>query len=124
MANYVGGDKLVVDKMYVTAGANLVDKTFVYANGTVPANNNDAFGVVERDTASGDIATIKRGIIEVLATGTVNAGEYVEILTSTFTTKDTTGVTGAGVQKAAGGNYVVGLALPTTAVNETVLVDT
>jgi hypothetical protein len=125
VANYVGGDKNVVSKGYVTAAANLVDKTFVCANGAVPANGaNTAFAVVERDTANGDLATVKRGEIEVIATGTVTAGAYVQILTSTFTTKDTTGVTGAGVVDLDSTNYAVGRAITGGIVNETVLIDT
>ena len=51
MANNVGGDKYVSQKMQVIAGANLVDKTLVTIAGAVPANAaNTAIGVVERDT--------------------------------------------------------------------------
>lgn len=125
MANYVGGDKSVLDKSYVTAAANLVDKTFVAANGAVPANGaNTAYGVVERDTANGDLATVKKGIVAVIATGTVTAGAYVQILTSTFTTKDTTGVTGAGVVDIDSTNYACGRAVTGGSVNDTVLIDT
>jgi hypothetical protein len=125
MANYVGGDKWIKDKGRVTAAANLVDKTFVNANGAVPANAAKCTGgVLERDTANGDYGVIKTGIIEVIATGTVTAGSFVEILTSTFTTKDTTGVTGAGVQDATSTNAIVGKALTGGSVNDTVLVET
>jgi hypothetical protein len=125
MANYVGGDKWIKDKEGVTAAANLVDKTFVNANGAVPANAEKCTGgVVERDTASGDYATYKTGIVEVIATGTVTAGNFVEILTSTFTTKDTTGVTGAGVQNATSTNLCVGRAITGGSANDTVLIET
>jgi hypothetical protein len=125
MANYVGGDKWIKDKEQITAAANLVDKTFVNANGAVPANAAKCTGgVLERDTASGDYGLIKTGIVEVIATGTVTAGNFVEILTSTFTTKDTTAVTGAGVQDATSTNIVVGKALTSGSVNDTVLVET
>ena len=125
MANYVGGDKNVLDKTLVTAAANLVDKTFACINGAVPANGaNTAWGVVERDTASGDYATLKKGVVEVIATGTVTAGGYLQILLSTFTTKDTTGVSGAGVVDIDSTNYCCGRALTGGSVNDTVLVDT
>jgi len=46
MANYVGGDKLVVNVQQVTAAANLPDKTLATIGGAVPANGaNTAFGV-------------------------------------------------------------------------------
>ena len=124
MANYVGGDQFVYDKLQVTAAANLVDKTLVCANGAVPANvANTAWGVCERDTASGDYATLKKGVVEVIATGTVTAGNYVEVLLSTFTTKDTTGVSGAGVQNLTSSNYCCGRAKTGGSANDTVLVD-
>lgn len=127
MANYVGGDKYIVTREYVTAAANLVDKTFVNANGAVPANAAKCTGgVVEKDTTSGELATIKTGtgsILEVIATGTVTQGNFVEILTSTFTTKDTTGVTGAGVQDATSTNAIVGKAHTGGSVNDTVLIE-
>lgn len=127
MANYVGGNKNVVDTRNVTAAANLVGWTFVNANGAVPANVEKCTGgVVQTDVASGDYGTIAYGtgsILKVLATGTVTAGNFVEICTSTFTTKDTTGVTGAGVQNASSTNLVVGRAVTGGVVNETVLVE-
>ena len=124
MANYVGGDQFIYDRMQVTAAANLVDKTLVCANGAVPANvANTAWGVVERDTASGDYATLKKGVVEVIATGTVTAGNYVEVLQSTFTTKDAAGVAGAGVQNLSASNYCAGRAKTGGSANDTVLVD-
>jgi hypothetical protein len=127
MANYVGGDKVIVNRIQVTAAANLVDKTFVDIDGAVPANATKCTGgVVQGDTANTEIATVKQGVgsqLEVIATGTVTAGNFVEILTSTFTTKDTTGVTGAGVQNATSTNVVVGRALTGGVVNDTVLVE-
>ena len=127
MANNVGGNKWVVDYRQVTAAANLVGKTFVNANGAVPANAAKCTGgVVQTDVASGDYGTIAEGVgsqVEVIATGTVTAGNFVEILLSTFTTKDTTGVSGAGVQDATSTNVVVGKALTGGVVNDTVLVE-
>jgi hypothetical protein len=127
MANYVGGNKWVVDFKQITAGANLVGKTLINADGTVPSNAAKCTGgVVQTDVASGDYATVAIGTgsqVEVIATGTVTAGNFVEILTSTFTTKDTTGVTGAGVQNATSTNLVVGRAITGGVVNDTVLVE-
>lgn len=127
MANSVGGNKNVVDTKFVTAGANLVGWTFVNANGAVPANAEKCTGgVVQSDVTSGNYGTIAYGtgsILKVLATGTVTAGNFVEILTSTFTTKDTTSVTGAGVQDATSTNAIVGKAQTGGVVNETVLVE-
>ena len=125
MANYVGGDKWIKDKEQVAAAANLVDKTLVNADGSVTANATKCTGgVVERDTAINDIATYKTGIVEVIATGTVTAGNFVEALISTFTTKDTTGVSGAGVQNSTGTNVCVGRAVTSGVVNDTVLIET
>ena len=127
MANYVGGNKHVVNTKQVTAAANLVGWTFVNANGAVPANAAKCTGgVVQTDVASGDYATVVYGqgsIVKVLATGTVTEGNFVEVLLSTFTTKDTTGVSGAGVQDATSTNAIVGKAQTGGVVNETVLVE-
>lgn len=130
MANYVGGDKLVLNKMQITAAANLVDKTLVTIAGAVPANAaNAAFGVVERDTANGDYATVKFGagsVLEVIATGTVTAGNYVEVLLGSFTASiggaAVAAQSGAGVQNIASG-YVVGKAITGGSANDTVLVE-
>lgn len=127
MANYVGGNKHVVDFKEITAAANLVGLTFVNANGSVPANAAKCTGgVVQTDVTSGDYGSIAYGtgsVVKVLATGTVTEGGFVEILTSTFTTKDTTGVTGAGVQDATSTNAIVGKAQTGGSVNDTVLVE-
>lgn len=127
MANYVGGNVFVVDYEEVTAAANLVGLTFVNANGAVPANAAKCTGgVIQTDVTNGDYGKIATGtgsIVKVIATGTVTAGNFVEILTSTFTTKDTTGVTGAGVQDATSTNAIVGKAKTGGSVNDTVLVE-
>lgn len=127
IANMVGGDKFVLDKIIVTAAANLADKTFVNANGAVPANAAKCTGgVVEKDTKNTDYATVKiGGILEVLATGTVTAGAFVEILTaSVYGNIDgtSTAITAAGVQDATSTNAIVGKAITGGVVNETVLV--
>jgi hypothetical protein len=127
MANYVGGNKYVVNTKQVTAAANLVGLTLVNANGAVPANAAKCTGgVVQTDVASGDYGTIAYGtgsIVKVLATGTVTEGGFVEVLLSTFTTKDTTGVSGAGVQDASSTNAIVGKAQTGGSVNDTVLIE-
>lgn len=124
MANYVGGDKWVANRELLTAGANLVGQTLVLWNGTVPANAaNGVMGVVEVDTANGDTVAVKTppSIVEVRATGTVTKGAYVEVLTTTYTTKDASGVTGAGVVDLASG-YPVGKAYTGGSANDTVLI--
>ncbi|CAK0766257.1 conserved hypothetical protein [Gammaproteobacteria bacterium] len=124
----VGGDKLVLNKEYVTAGANLADKTLVTVAGAVPANGAVAYGVVEKDTANGDLATVKTspGIIEIVATGSVTKGGKVEALQGTVygnIAGTSTAITAAGVQDLASG-YPIGLAhTGTTTVGETVLVE-
>jgi len=127
MANYVGGNKYVVDTKQVTAAANLVGLTFVNANGTVPAIQAKCTGgVVQTDVKSGDYGTIVYGtgsIVKVLATGTCTEGGFAAILISTFTTKDTTGVMGAGVQDGSSTNAIVGKFQTGGSVNDTVLVE-
>lgn len=127
MANYVGGNKNVVNTKQVTAAANLVGLTFVNANGAIPANAEKCTGgVVQTDVTNADLGTVVYGtgsLVKVIATGTVTEGLFVEILTSTFTTKDTTGVTGAGVQNASSTNAIVGKAQTAGSVNDTVLVE-
>ena len=127
MANYVGGNKNVVNTKQVTAAANLVAWTFVNANGAVPANFEKCTGgVVQTDVSVNDYGTVAYGtgsIVKVLATGTVTEGNFVNILLSTFTTKDTTGVSGAGVVDATSTNAIVGKAQTGGIVNETVLVE-
>ncbi len=127
MANAVGGNKYVVNTKQVTAAANLVGMTFVNANGAVPANAAKCTGgVVQTDVTSGDLGTIAYGtgsLLKVIATGTCTEGGFAEILTSTFTTKDTTGVTGAGVQDASSTNAIVGKFQTGGSVNDTVLVE-
>ena len=127
MANYVGGNKNVVNTKQVTAAANLVGWTFVNANGAVPGNEEKCTGgVVQTDVTNGDSGTIVCGtgsIVKVIATGTCTEGSFAAILTSTFTTKDTTGVTGAGVTNASATNAIVGKFQTGGIVNETVLLE-
>lgn len=125
---FVGGDKLVLNKEYVTAGANLADKTLVKADGTVPASAAGAvYGVVEKDTANGDFATVKTspGIVEVFATGTVTKGAMVEVLQGAIYANIggvSTSITGAGVQDVAAG-YPIGKAHTASDAGGTVLVE-
>lgn len=123
----VGGDKWIKNKENVTAAANLAAKTFVTVAGAVPASAAGVFyGVVEADTPNGQIAVVKTGIIEVVATGTVTKGGKVELLQGTVygnISGTSTAITAAGVQDIASG-YPVGLALTgTTTVGDTVLVE-
>ena len=124
MANYVGGDKWVANEELLTAAANLVGQTLVLWDGTVPANAaNGVMGVVDVDTANGDTVSVKTppSIVEVRATGTVTKGAYVEVLSTTYTTKDAASVTGAGVQDLASG-YPVGKAYSAGSANDTVII--
>jgi hypothetical protein len=127
---FVGGDKLVLNKDYVTAGQNLCDKSVVCYTGSAPAAAaGSIMGVVEKDTKSGDIATVKNGIgsiLEVIATGTVTAGLYVEAyVVSTVAVIDGTSTavtTCAGAMNMASG-FPFGLALTSSDAGGTVLVN-
>lgn len=125
---FVGGDKLVLNKEYVTAAANLADKTLVTAAGAVPASAARAvYGVVEKDTASGDLATVKTspGIVEVFAAGTVTKGSEVEGLQFTIAANingSSTSITATGVQNLASG-YPIGKAHSDSDAGGTVLVE-
>jgi hypothetical protein len=127
---FVGGDKLVLNKDYVTAGQNLCDKSVVCYTGSAPAAAaGSIMGVVEKDTKSGDIATVKNGIgsiLEVIATGTVTAGLYVEAyVVSTYAVIDGTSTavtTCAGAMNMNAG-FPFGLALTSSDAGGTVLVN-
>jgi len=128
---FTGGDKHVKLTALVTAGQNLVRKTLVCWTGSAPASAAGAImGVVDKDTASGDYATVKYGIgsvLEVFATGTVTAGQLVEALTTTALYANINGTstqvtTAAGVQNLSGG-FPVGMAITTSDAGGTVLVD-
>jgi len=126
MATYVGGDKLVLNKEYVTAAANLADKTLVTVAGAVPSSAAVCFGVVEKDTASGDLATVKTapGIVEVVASGTVTKGTKVEALQGSIYANingTSTSITYAGVQDLVSG-YPIGIAHTSGVAGDTVLV--
>ncbi len=127
---FVGGDKLVLNKEYVTSTQNLCDKTLVTVAGAAPAAAaGGSYGVVEKDTKSGDLATIKNGIgsfLEILATGTVTAGARVEAyVVSTVANIDGTATavtTAAGVMDLASG-FPVGIAHTGGSAGSTVLVE-
>lgn len=124
--NRVGGDKLVLDKQQITAGADLADKTLVLVAGTLPANAAGVvYGVVEKDTPNGEYATVKTyGILEVIATGAVTAGAFVEVLQGSIYANIngvSTSITGAGVVDYSAG-VKIGKALTGSDAGGTVLV--
>ena len=127
MANYVGGDKWVPFTKLVTATANLAGRSLVTFAGAVPANAaNSVLGVVKSATKSGDVATVKTppGVVEVIATGTVTLGAYVEVLTASIYDDidgTSTAITAAGVQDQADG-YSIGKAYTAGSANDTVLI--
>jgi hypothetical protein len=126
MANSTA-DVWVVHTLPITTTANLAGKSLITAAGAAVASAaNSVFGVIAKDTKSGDIATVKiaPSIVEVLATGTVTKGSKVEVLTATVVANIdgvSTNTTSAGVQNLAAG-YPIGKALTGGVANETVLV--
>jgi hypothetical protein len=131
MAIYsVGGDRKVLNTDHVTAGQNLCGKTLVCWTGSAPAAAaGSIMGVVSKDTPSGEVATVKNGIgsiLEVIATGTVTAGQLVEAYVYTIYA-DINGVstavtTAAGVMNLASG-FPVGQAMTSSDAGGTVLVN-
>ena len=127
---FVGGDKKVLNKDYVTAAQNLCDKTLVCWTGSAPAAAaGSIMGVVEKDTVSGAVATVKNGIgsiLEVIATSTVTAGQLVEAYVVTIYANingtSTAVTTAAGVMNLSSG-FPVGLALTSSDTGGTVLVN-
>ena len=127
----VGGDKLVLNKEYVTTAADLADKTLITAAGAAVSSGALAtgtaayYGVIEKDTPSGGLATVKtHGILEVLATGTVTKGSLVEALQGTVYANingTKTSTISCGVTNIASG-YPVGKAMSTSDAYGTVLV--
>ena len=86
-------------------------------------------GVVEKDTVSGAVATVKNGIgsiLEVIATSTVTAGQLVEAYVVTIYANingtSTAVTTAAGVMNLSSG-FPVGLALTSSDTGGTVLVN-
>jgi hypothetical protein len=127
---FVGGDKLVLNKEYITAAQNLCDKSLVCVTGSAPAAAAGlSYGVVEKDTKSGDLATVKNGVgsfLEVLATAAVSAGSRVEAyVVSTYAVIDGTSTavtTCAGVMDLSSG-FPVGIAHTASDAGGTVLVE-
>jgi hypothetical protein len=127
MATNVGGDKFVLDKEIITMTANIAGKTLVTSAGTYAASAGaTAYGVLEKDTASGDLGTVKTlGTLEVYAAGTVTKGGVVEALQATIyadISGTSTSTTSTGVQDRASG-YIVGRARTAGSAGDTVLID-
>ena len=127
---FVGGDQLVLHKEYVTAGQNLCDKSLVCVTGSAPAAAAGlSYGVVEKDTKSGDLATIKNGIgsfLEVLATGAVTKGARVEAyVVSTVANIDgvSTAVTTCAGEMDLASGFPLGIAHTGSDAGGTVLVE-
>ena len=104
----VGGDKFVLNTENLTAGEDLAGKTLVCWTGSAPASANGlVMGVVDKDTPSGDLATVKTdGLVEVWATGAVTKGALVEALDGTIIANIdgvSTSLTNAGVVDHTGG---------------------
>lgn len=122
-----GGDIWVVHTKQVTAAANLAGKSLITAAGAaVTSAANACYGVTATDVKSGDYVAVKiaPSIVEVLATGTVTEGAYVESLTaSVYANIDgtSTATTSAGVQDLASG-YPIGKALSSSTANGTALI--
>jgi hypothetical protein len=123
----VGGDLFVTATVPLATAANLAGKSLITVAGAAPASAARAvFGVISKDTPSGDYADVKLpgSIVEVLATGTVTKGAQVEALQGTVYANingTSTSTTSAGVQDLASG-YPIGLALTGSSVYGTVLV--
>jgi hypothetical protein len=123
----VGGDLFVTAKVSLATAANLAGKSLItYAGAAVASAARGVFGVIDKDTPSGDYADVKLpgSIVEVIATGTVTKGAQVEALTGTVyadVNGTSTSTTSAGVQDLASG-YPIGLALTASEAYGTVLV--
>lgn len=121
------GDVMVTHVLQVTTTANLAGKSLITSAGAAVASAaRGVFGVISKDTPSGDYADVKivGSIVEVIATGTVTAGAEVEVLTGTVYANingTSTSTTSAGVQDLASG-YPVGLALTGSDIYGSVLV--
>lgn len=123
----VGGDLFVTATVSLATAANLAGKSLITVAGAAPSSAARAvFGVISKDTPSGDYADVKLpgSIVEVIATGTVTAGAEVEALQGTVYANingTSTSTTSAGVQDLASG-YPIGLALTGSDAYGTVLV--
>jgi hypothetical protein len=123
----VGGTLLDVVRRQVTAAANLAAKTFVNADGSVPASAAACTGgVVLAPTASGDIADVflPPDVVPCLATGTVTDGLEVELLQASVydnISGTKTAITAAGVSILASG-YKIGRAIGSGVAGDTVLI--
>ena len=123
----VGGDLFVTATVPLATAANLAGKSLItYAGAAVSSAARGVFGVISKDTPSGDYADIKLpgSIVEVIATGTVTKGAQVEVLQGTVYANingTSTSTTSAGVQDLASG-YPIGLALTASDAYGTVLI--
>jgi len=123
----VGGDLFVTATVPLATTADLAGKSLItYAGAAVASAARGVFGVIAKDTPSGDYADIKLpgSIVEVIATGTVTKGAQVEVLQGTVYANingTSTSTTSAGVQDLASG-YPIGLALTASDAYGTVLV--
>jgi len=112
----------------ITAGVNFAAKTFINADGTLPASAAACTGgVVVSDTASGNDADVKiaPGIYVCVATGTVTKGLLVELLQASVYGNIAgvqTAITAAGVSVIASG-VAIGRAITGGVAGDNVLVN-
>lgn len=122
-----GGDIWVVHTKKVTAAANLAGKTLITAAGAaVGSAANACYGVTATDVKNADYVAVKLApsIVEVLATGTVTEGAYVEALQATVYANidgTSTSTTITGVTDLASG-YPLGKAYSSSTANGTALI--
>lgn len=123
----VGGDVFVTHVVPLATAANLAGKSLITVAGAAPSSAaRGVFGVIDKDTPSGDYADVKvaGSIVEVIATGTVTKGAEVEGLQGTVYANingTSTSTTSTGVQDLASG-YPIGLALTGSSAYGTVLI--
>jgi len=124
---YTGGDVFIAHTKQVTTTANLAGKSLITYAGAALANATGAcYGVIDKDTPSGDIATVKLApsIVEVLCTGTVTEGNLVEGLQAAVYANingTSTSTTSCGVTNYSSG-YVIGKAYSSSDANGTALI--
>jgi hypothetical protein len=96
----------------VTVGQDTSERRFITAAGVYPAATADAYGVTQGFVANGsDADIVRKGIVPVVAGGTVTEGQQVEIV----------GATGQVQNKNAG--VAVGRAFSSGANGDVVLID-
>lgn len=83
----------------VTVGQDTSERRFITAAGAYPAAKADAYAVTQGFVASGDDGdVIRKGIVPVVAGGTVTEGEQVEIVGASGEVQNIT--TGVSVGRA------------------------